>query len=158
MSEPSIDYSCPHCGETQTYRLVPPPRPIPRRAALRGKSRRSTSVVCAATRARPTSWSRIPSVRHRPRISRQRRLASALSRSLGKCGGSLVPGATSLRASMSPERCDLYQARWATAAGWLIEVGWRALVSVSRSGRLIVRAAMTAPRPARSAAAVRPWV
>jgi hypothetical protein len=23
MFEPSIDYSCPHCGETQTYRLVP---------------------------------------------------------------------------------------------------------------------------------------
>jgi hypothetical protein len=23
MSAPSIDYSCPHCGERQTYRLVP---------------------------------------------------------------------------------------------------------------------------------------
>lgn len=23
MPEPSIDYSCPHCGETTTYRLVP---------------------------------------------------------------------------------------------------------------------------------------
>jgi hypothetical protein len=23
MFEPSIDYSCPHCGQTQTYRLVP---------------------------------------------------------------------------------------------------------------------------------------
>jgi hypothetical protein len=23
MSEPSIDYSCPHCGHSQTYRLVP---------------------------------------------------------------------------------------------------------------------------------------
>lgn len=23
MPEPSIDYSCPHCGESTTYRLVP---------------------------------------------------------------------------------------------------------------------------------------
>jgi hypothetical protein len=23
MFEPSIDYSCPHCGSSQTYRLVP---------------------------------------------------------------------------------------------------------------------------------------
>jgi hypothetical protein len=23
MFEPSIDYSCPHCGHSQTYRLVP---------------------------------------------------------------------------------------------------------------------------------------
>jgi hypothetical protein len=23
MSEPSINYSCPHCGHSQTYRLVP---------------------------------------------------------------------------------------------------------------------------------------
>lgn len=23
MPEPSIDYSCPHCGEKTTYRLVP---------------------------------------------------------------------------------------------------------------------------------------
>jgi hypothetical protein len=29
MFEPSIDYSCPHCGETQTYRLVPTVAPDP---------------------------------------------------------------------------------------------------------------------------------
>jgi hypothetical protein len=29
MFEPSIDYSCPHCGETQTYRLVPAVAPDP---------------------------------------------------------------------------------------------------------------------------------
>jgi uncharacterized Zn finger protein len=39
MPEPSIDYSCPHCGQRSTYRLVPeapsdpaasgPPQEIP---------------------------------------------------------------------------------------------------------------------------------
>lgn len=29
MSEPSIDYSCPHCGHSQTYRLVPAVAPDP---------------------------------------------------------------------------------------------------------------------------------
>ena len=29
MPEPSIDYSCPHCGETTTYRLVPQVAPDP---------------------------------------------------------------------------------------------------------------------------------
>lgn len=29
MSEPSIDYSCPHCGNSQTYRLVPSVAPDP---------------------------------------------------------------------------------------------------------------------------------
>jgi hypothetical protein len=29
MFEPSIDYLCPHCGETQTYRLVPAAAPDP---------------------------------------------------------------------------------------------------------------------------------
>jgi uncharacterized Zn finger protein len=27
MPEPSIDYSCPHCGEKTTYRLVPEAAP-----------------------------------------------------------------------------------------------------------------------------------
>ena len=29
MFEPSIDYSCPHCGNSQTYRLVPAAAPDP---------------------------------------------------------------------------------------------------------------------------------
>jgi hypothetical protein len=29
MSEPSIDYSCAHCGHSQTYRLVPAVGPDP---------------------------------------------------------------------------------------------------------------------------------
>jgi hypothetical protein len=29
MPEPSIDYSCPHCGEKTTYRLVPEVAPDP---------------------------------------------------------------------------------------------------------------------------------
>jgi hypothetical protein len=29
MYEPSIDYSCPHCGHSQTYRLVPAVAPEP---------------------------------------------------------------------------------------------------------------------------------
>lgn len=29
MFEPSIDYSCPHCGNSQTYRLVPAVAPDP---------------------------------------------------------------------------------------------------------------------------------
>jgi hypothetical protein len=29
MFEPSIDYSCPHCGHRQTYRLVPAVAPDP---------------------------------------------------------------------------------------------------------------------------------
>ena len=29
MFEPSIDYSCPHCGHSQTYRLVPAIAPDP---------------------------------------------------------------------------------------------------------------------------------
>lgn len=29
MFEPSIDYSCPHCGHSQTYRLMPAVAPGP---------------------------------------------------------------------------------------------------------------------------------
>jgi hypothetical protein len=29
MPEPTIDYSCPHCGEATTYRLVPEVVPHP---------------------------------------------------------------------------------------------------------------------------------
>ena len=29
MPEPSINYSCPHCGESTTYRLVPAVAPDP---------------------------------------------------------------------------------------------------------------------------------
>ena len=29
MSEPSIDYSCAHCGNSQRYRLVPEATPDP---------------------------------------------------------------------------------------------------------------------------------
>jgi uncharacterized Zn finger protein len=33
MSAPSIDYSCPHCGNSQTYRLVPAVAPDPAASA-----------------------------------------------------------------------------------------------------------------------------
>ena len=33
MSEPSIDYSCAHCGHSQKYRLVPTAAPDPAASA-----------------------------------------------------------------------------------------------------------------------------
>ena len=33
MPDPSIDYTCPHCGANETYRLVPDVAPDPRASA-----------------------------------------------------------------------------------------------------------------------------
>jgi hypothetical protein len=37
MLEPSIDYSCAHCGHSQTYRLVPGVAPDPAASGAPGK-------------------------------------------------------------------------------------------------------------------------
>jgi len=65
MLEPSIDYSCAHCGHSQTYRLVP--------AVARDPASTAPQEI-------PLDRPAVPALRHKPDIQ-----AGAGYRSFGVC-------------------------------------------------------------------------
>ena len=68
MFELSIDYSCPHCGETQTYRLVPTVAPDP---AASGAPREIPSIDLRCLRCDTSqSYKLVPDSVRAPSVDR----------------------------------------------------------------------------------------